>query len=696
MKMLTATRRTREVLSASVTYFALSIFFFFGLLISRGDVAQQDWGIPLTANAALHDARSLLFAWSDHGFGGITRLWGYPSVPFINSFLAPLGFFGGTEIKLLSVFLIALSGITMYFLARSFGLGYFSSFLSGLFFMTTAVLFDWLMFGWIYYLIGYALLPIMILATKKFLETSDIRFVVINAFVIFFGLGQPTYILVYPLLCFLFVLFESKANLKIILKGFLFIVGSSILYLLTALNVFLTLHSDSFTLYYGNYFGILIAQFQYLSPILNPIRLWGSTFAYQFETYFPKDLILISFMPIVLALIVVLLKSHDRRVLFLFVCYMFVFVSYEAYANLNFLVFNVPYGAVFEAPNIFLAPAALGLALLVGFSHEISQGFIRLRTFSHKKLMQIGCFVVILIIVVAAGVPWWAGQTSGDPIPGQSTKLNLYQMPSGFTQWSNIAAADNEFFVLYVTSEPGRAQIPGTHYFSQMYEGLNGAVFTDVNNLPYVSPPNSTLFINELLNGSTNVSEHWGAYSIKYIVIYMNVETGYNNTEILNRLSSQSEMVKIVNLPEVVVYKNDYARPIVYTSNLNAKVEITYHDPTSYKLTATSTTPYLLTLNQAYSAGWAASVNEVALSDSQHVKDSNGFNGWYINQTGNMTIEIYYQPQTAYTICFLFSTGVIIAMISYLIIATVKHSRARNAVKSKVFGWLANRRFRTC
>ena len=81
--------------------------------------------------------------------------------------------------------------------------------------MTTAVLFDWLMFGWIYYLIGYALLPLMILATKKFLETSDLRFIVVNAFIFLFGLGQPTYVLIYPLLCFLFVVFESRANLRI-------------------------------------------------------------------------------------------------------------------------------------------------------------------------------------------------------------------------------------------------------------------------------------------------------------------------------------------------------------------------------------------------------------------------------------------------------------------------------------------------
>jgi len=34
--------RIREYLSFSTAYFAISVFFFIGLLLSRGDVAQQD------------------------------------------------------------------------------------------------------------------------------------------------------------------------------------------------------------------------------------------------------------------------------------------------------------------------------------------------------------------------------------------------------------------------------------------------------------------------------------------------------------------------------------------------------------------------------------------------------------------------------------------------------------------------------
>jgi hypothetical protein len=675
MKALSITKRIREFFTAATTYLAISVFFLFGLITSRGDAAQQDWGIPLTASAALNNVHSILFVWSYNGFGGVNHVWGFPFFTLLNASLAPFGFVGGAEIKLLSLFLVALAGITTYVLARSFGLGFFSSFLSGLFFMTTAVVFNWLMFGWIFYLIAYDLLPLMILATKKFLETSDVRYVLINAIILLFAFEQPAFILVYPLLGFLFVIFESRVNPKIMLKGLIFIVSSLALYLLTALSFFTSVNSAAtFSFYQGSFYGVVEVQFRHLSSILNPIRLWGSTFNYQFETYFPKEIALLSFVPIILAMIGVLLRPRDRRVLFFLVCYLFAFVSYESYTNLHFLVYNLPYGSIFEAPSIFLVPASLGLALLIGYTNQtISRVSIRFKNAISRRLVHSACFIVILIIVISASIPWWTGQASGNPIPGPPTKLNLYQMPSGYTEWSNAVAADNEYFVLYVPPPIGNTQITNTSYFSQLYEGVSGGVFTQVNNLPYVSASNTTLFLNELINGSSEVGESWGSYSIKYIVVYTNVQSTYNMTDLLSRLSTQSGIVKVANLTDVIVYQNNFAKPIVYANSSSTSTKITYHDPTTYKVQATSTSPYFLVLNQVYAKGWTASVNGTKLTT--HIEDSNGFNSWYINYTGNMTIDVYYEPQTTYIASMIISIIVIILISLYVILATIRNVR---------------------
>lgn len=311
-------KKIHEFFIVVSAYVGLSIFFLFGLINSRGDVAQADWGIPITTSGAVNNAHSFFFVWSFNGFGGpASGRWAFPFFPLLNAALAPFGFVGGNEVKLLSICLVALAGITAYLLARSFNLGFSSSFLCGLFFMTTAVVFNWLMFGWVYYLIAYDLLPLMILTTKKFLETNDLRYALINGIILSIAMEQPTFILIYPLFGFIFVILESRFNLKTILKGLLLTVISLSIWLLTALSFFASYNNPAtLSFYQGDYFNVILAQFGHFSSLINPIRLWGSTFNYQFETYFPKELTLLSFVPIFLAVIGLLLRPRDRRVLF--------------------------------------------------------------------------------------------------------------------------------------------------------------------------------------------------------------------------------------------------------------------------------------------------------------------------------------------------------------------------------------------
>lgn len=677
MKALIVIDRIREFFLAATTYVVIPVSFLFGLITSRGDVAQGDWGIPITASAALSDLKYRLFVWQFGGFGeGGTGRFGFPFFPLLNAALAPLGLVGGTEVKVLSVSLVALGGITTYILARSFGLGFFSSFLSGLFFMTTPVVFNWLVFGWIYYLIAYDLIPVMILVTKKFLETNDIRYALINGIILSIATAQPTFILVYPLLAFLFALFESRGNRKIIVRGLIITTISLSIWLLTSLSFFTSYNNaGTFSFYLGDYHGVIQAQFRNLSSLLNPIRLWGSTFNYQFETYFPKDLVLLSFMPLLIAALGILLRPRDRRVLFFAVAYLFVYVSCQLTNNLSYLVYNLPYGTIFEAPSIFLIPASLGLALLIGFTNQsISRTIVKFKNVASRVLVRNVSSIIILILIISAAIPWWTGQASGNPIPGPPVKLNMYQIPSGYREWSNVVAADDEYFVLYVPLSPN-PQIMNTSYFSLPFEGVNGGVFTQINNLPYVSFSNTTLLLNDLVKGDSQVGEIWGSYSIKYIVVYTNVQSAYNMTDLINRLSKQSGIVKVASLPDVVVYKNEYAKPVIYTNSPNATTQITYNDPSSYKVLANSTSPYLLVLNQVFASGWIASVNGTALPNEAHLKDDNGFNSWYINYTGTMTIDIYYEPQTIYFMSTIVSTIVLVVIVLYLVLATVKDVR---------------------
>jgi hypothetical protein len=663
----------RVFLISSLVYVVTSSFFFFALIFSSGDVAQQDWGFPLTASASLNNLHSAFFYWQYTGFGSVQSDFSNLFFSLLTAVIVPLGFVGGTLVKVLSVSLVAISGIITYSLAKSLGLRSMSSFLAGLFYMTTPVVFDWIMFGWVYYLIGYALLPLMILATRLFLQTNRIQYALLGGIILAIALEVTAFVLLYPLIVLLFVIFESRGNREKLISGLVFTAISLFIWFLSYLYFFVVITNPStYSFYQGAYFGVIQAQFSHLSVFTNPIRLWGSTYNFQFETYFPKDLILLSFGPLLIAACAILTRTISRRVTFFASLYLIVLVPQIAYNNLHYLVFKLPLGAIFEAPSIFLVPASLGLAVLMGYTNETFSRMIS----SHgirPSFARLAPSLVILILIIAAGIPWWTGQVSGTPIGGPPTKLNLYQMPTSYTEWNKLVNADNEHFVLYIPGF-GYSNIANTSYFSGQFQAVNSAIYYLVNSLPYVSTSNGSLLLNQLLTENSQVGESWGSYSIKYIVVYTNVlpPSPYNMPYILNRLSVQNGIREVLHLQDVAVFEDEYAKPVVYSNSSNASTVITYHDPTTYRVTINSTAPYLLILNQAYSSGWQASLYGKALPAKDHVRVSGGLNGWYINSSGTMTVSISFAPQAIYFASVLVSITAFFGILIVLISITVR------------------------
>ena len=396
---------------------------------------------------------------------------------------------------------------------------------------------------------------------------------------------------------------------------------------------------------------------------------------YQFETYFPKSLIAFSFVPLIIGAISTLLRPRNRVVLFSTSLYLFVFVAFQNYEEFNFFVHNIPFGSIFEAPSIFFAPAAIGLALLIGYSTEsIPQLFARLNGGKIKPFTRWAIALCLQVLVILGGIPWWTGQTSGSPVIGLASKLNLYQIPQSYADWTNVVHPNGEFFVMYVPLADD-VTVANTTYFSPPNPGVSSAIFTWINNLPYVTSSNMAVFLNDLTSGNPNTAEVWGSYSIKYIVVYTNVISSYNSTDLLNRLSEANGIIEVAKLPDVVVFQDQYAKPIVYANTSNVETEIMRHDPTSYLISATSTSPYLLVLNQAYSSGWVASINGTKLPPSAHLMLSNGFNGWHVNSTGTKSVNIFYGPQTEYAISLFISVGGLLAILVYLGMITLKPKR---------------------
>ena len=161
----------------------------------------------------------------------------------------------------------------------------------------------------------------------------------------------------------------------------------------------------------------------------------------------------------------------------------------------------------------------------------------------------------------------------------------------------------------------------------------------------------------------SKLGEIWGAMSIKYIVVLTNTTSSNFNSASANGLIyglyNVTGVMEVSQGPGVIVFENHYAKPVVYSNNTNANIDIVSRSPASYKVDVNSSSPFNLILNQNYDKEWIASINGKPILNSEHFKSDDSFNVWQINSTGHFTIELYYRPQTNYLI------GVIISMLTF-------------------------------
>jgi hypothetical protein len=224
--------------------------------------------------------------------------------------------------------------------------------------------------------------------------------------------------------------------------------------------------------------------------------------------------------------------------------------------------------------------------------------------------------------------------------------------------------------------------------------GVNSMIFTQVSNLPFVPIFESSIFRSELYGNYPNLAEEWGSYSVKYIVVYASVA---GSSDVTSRLSSLNGIVQVASLTDVLVYQDQYAKPVAHSNDSSlAATQITYNDPTNYRVLTTASAPFLLILNQIYSDEWVASVNGVSLPISDHVKLSNNVNGWNINRTGTFTINLHYASQTIYTASMIVSSGTIIGILVYLGATGLGDSRSakmRTNPETSCFRGLKHRKY---
>jgi hypothetical protein len=624
-------------------YFIISFYFLWGVLMSNGNVPPNDWGVSLSLSNSYNVFLSSLNAW--HGGASTSN----PFFPFIFYLMGQVGLVGGDFVKAWSLFLLVLSGTSAYMLARHFSLSKVSSFLVGLFYMSTPITFDILVFGWIYYFLLYALLPLFIIMYGKFLNTRKLRYALTNAVLLGLIL-QPFFVIIYLIITLVYLIFNlSRINfLRYIWHMVIIISVSFLVNLNSLLNFSNAQRVEAF--YVGpSYVSAILSQFSHLASFANVIRLWGSTFNFQFETYYPQHFLFLSFLVIPIVGLSVLSSKKSAAIFFALLYVMFVGFTYFGYYNLYFLITKIPLGFVLDQFDMLLFPAAVGIAMSIGFFAESIMDRFNGKMFKSKFFA-----LIILLIIIFSGFSWWAGEVYGKPNSGFPDKLDLYKAPEGWMVWANQINASNKYFVLYDPYIFDSSIVNSTTFDF----GLNPTMYSGTNALPYVS--NAQIY-SLVSSNEKNLSVVLGELGIKYIVVYTNIKPpftpiNYNYTvpqNIIENMSSQNGFVEALKMPGIVVFEDLYAKPIVYSNSTHLNIE--YMSPTTYIVKTNSSSPFLIVLNQEFSEGWVTYINGKEVLPEYHYQLKTAvsglyFNGWYINSTGTFTIKIFYAYQVTYII----------------------------------------------
>ncbi len=168
----------------------------------------------------------------------------------------------------------------------------------------------------------------------------------------------------------------------------------------------------------------------------------------------------------------------------------------------------------------------------------------------------------------------------------------------------------------------------------------------------------------------------------------------YENSQYGSLISAPKTWIQISNIyqlpnefgrargtPEALGYliTNDQRPgPTTYNATIES---VTQTGPTSFNVRLVSAGNFLLVLSTAFDNNWHATINGVTQND--HVLADGYSNGWLINESGETTVQIVYQPQSVYDASLLVSLLTLVIVSAALCVprlVRVIGSRLQNAI----------------
>ncbi len=461
--------KLESYLAVYFLYFLLAVFALWGLLSAAGAVGymMDNWIPYFPEHISERMGNALFNTWLPESLGRSLDLSSAYYLRGILFVLSSLGLNGEVISKGFLLFIMALSGFSIFILSRFLKLSLLPSFLCGAFYMFTPFFFNFAIAGGYGALLFYALLPFLLYLLFKLTDSStphSFKIFFAFSFLLFLISDFIAYYICFIIVFLLLFLFEFSLSRGIktlfaFLKCFVLIVASFVGAQLAWLLQLLSDPSSALSMGISIHTGALIttSRFVEFSPgLIKALGLRGLCGNIcDYFTWFVVDSslglfwLIVSLLLVAIAVLSILLEPRNKRVIYfscLFLIALFLAKGAQPPAeSINVLFFqNSILGKVFRDPYNFMPLLSLSLSLLLGISmnslmqlptrlreHQFAsiKPLSKMKNFNKKRRFLVGS--CLSIIVLSYGLPYFS-QILTNNLQTYSLDQNYYHLYRDF------------------------------------------------------------------------------------------------------------------------------------------------------------------------------------------------------------------------------------------------------------------------
>jgi len=461
----------------------------------------------------------------------------YPSDWLFRVSLLPiLSILGGEVLsKGFSLLLITLSAFSAYCLGRRLNLGIFGAFAVGLLYIFSPIIFTRIIAGHIYYLVGYMLIPLVLLFFLKGRDERSTRYYVIAGLILSFGIIQLQFFVLAAIVLAVFTLVNRGKMIRDLAGlGTVFLIAS----LISLSPIILSQTSTKVALPTFSASQLLSSHtIVTASNILDSFRLLGyDGVPYSYsnlgtERDFLQDInkgiippwvFYLDFLLPIVGFSALLFFRRDKVIL-----------SFAIIALIGLFLLkglNPPFEGIFAylfIHGFYLFRELWHVAFLYGFSIAFLVAFMvtrlrKLRTKSALFRYVIPC-VLVGLIIVSNGYPLFLGNFAG--------YVQTYAFPDSYREMYQKYSLNSDYNILILPF------YPPIKYDNLRLEGLDPLVFYSPNSIfPYVTTggivyPTSGLATWLMSTMQENRTDNFGSlltgFGINYIIFRKDFESNF-------------------------------------------------------------------------------------------------------------------------------------------------------------------------